>query len=69
MNTKVLNYRILVEKEKQGKKNVYVAYVPSLGISDFGTTVDKAVVNIEKAMKLYIETLKMLKKPSLNTLY
>ncbi len=55
MNTKVLNYRILVEKEKNGKKNTYVAYAPTLGISDFGTTVDKAVSNIEKAMKLYIQ--------------
>jgi len=63
MNTKALNYRILVEKEKQGKKDMYVAYAPSLGISDFGKTVDKAVSNIEKAMKVYIETLIRLAQP------
>ena len=36
---------------------MYVAYAPSLGISDFGSTVEKAVSNIEKAIELYIDTL------------
>ncbi len=63
MKTKVLNYRILVEKERKAKKVVYVAYAPSLGISDFGSTVDQAVSNMEKAMKLYIETLLELHQP------
>lgn len=63
MNTKILNYRILVEKEYDNKKAVYVAYAPSLGISDFGTTVDQAVSHIEKAMKLYIDTLIELNQP------
>lgn len=63
MKTQVLNYRILVEKEKHGKKVVYVAIAPSLGISDFGATIDQAVSNLEKAMKLYIETLIDLKQP------
>lgn len=57
MNTKVLNYRVIVEREKQGKEFVYVSYVPSLGISDFGKTVDEAVKNTEKAIKLYVEAL------------
>jgi len=55
---KLLNYRIIVEKEKQGKNLVYVAYVPSLGISDFGKTIDEAVKNTEKAIKVYLETLR-----------
>lgn len=57
-----LNYRILIEKEKTKGKNVFVSYVPSLGISDFGKTVDEAIENTEKAIKLYIETLSSLKK-------
>ena len=57
MDTKVLNYRVIVEKEKQGKGFIYVSYVPSLGISDFGKTVDGAVSNTEKAIKIYVETL------------
>jgi len=63
MNTKVFNYRVIVEKEKQKKGYVYVAYVPSLGVSDFGKTTDEAVRHIADAIKLYIETLIELKKP------
>lgn len=62
-NAKTVSYRILVEKERQGKKEVYVAYAPSLGISDFGSTIEKAVSNIEKAIKLYIDTLSELNQP------
>jgi len=60
---KALNYRIIVEKEKQGKDSVYVAYAPSLGLSDFGKTIDQAVANIEQAIELYLETLIELKEP------
>lgn len=52
----------MVEKEKTKKGYIYVAYVPSLGISDFGKDVDEAVKNIEKAIKIYLETLSTLKK-------
>ena len=62
MKTDVLNYRIIVEKEQQDDGTVYVAYAPSLGLSDFGTTIDKAVANIEQAIKLYLETLVELKE-------
>ena len=63
MKTQVLNYRIIVEKEKQKKGFVYVAYAPTLGISDFGKTIDEAISNIEKEMKLYIATLIELNQP------
>lgn len=63
MKTAVLNYRIIVEKERQGGKAVYVAYAPSLGLSDFGATVDAAVTHIEQAIKLYLETLVELGEP------
>ena len=62
METKALNYRVIVEKEKQKKGVVYVAYAPTLGISDFGQSIEKAVKNIEKAIKLYLETLIDLKR-------
>ena len=38
METIILNYRIIIEKEEQKKGFFYVAYVPSLGLSDFGKT-------------------------------
>ena len=60
---KVLNYRVIIEKEEQDKKIVYVAYAPSLGISDFGKTIDEATTHIKEAITLYLETLIALKKP------
>jgi len=66
METKALNYRVIVEKEPSEKGFVYVAYAPTLGISDFGKTVEQAVNNIGKAIKLYIETLIEPKKPVLS---
>ncbi|MCL4392769.1 type II toxin-antitoxin system HicB family antitoxin [Patescibacteria group bacterium] len=63
MKVQSLNYRIIVEKEKQNDRYVYVAYAPSLGISDFGPTIDKAVSNMEHAMELYITTLNELNQP------
>lgn len=59
MKTTLYNYRIIIEKEKQKKGFVYVAYAPSLGVSDFGTTIEKAKENIEEAIKCYIEGLIM----------
>lgn len=56
MKRQVLNYRLIVEKEKTGKGEVFVAYAPSLGISDFGRSIEEAIANIEKAIKLYLET-------------
>lgn len=56
MNTTALNYRIVIEKEKQNRGHVYVAYAPSLGISDFGKSIEEATINIEKAIKLYVES-------------
>jgi len=61
MKKNLLNYRILIEKEKTKKGYVYVSYVPSLGISDFGKSVDETVKNTEKAIKIYLETLVELK--------
>ena len=63
MNTRVHSYRVIVEKERHKKGFTYVAYAPTLGISDFGKTIDEAVKNIEKAIKLFLETLIELKKP------
>lgn len=62
MKKNLLNYLILIEKEKTKKGYVYVSHVPSLGISDFGKNVDEAVNNTERAIKIYLKTLSDLKK-------
>ncbi len=62
METKALNYRIIIGKEKQESGYQYVAYVPKLGISDFGNTVESATSHVAKSIKIYLETLIELKK-------
>ena len=57
MQTKVLNYRIIIEPEKQDKKIAYNAYCPTLGLADYGDSIDKAVKNIKGLIKFHIESL------------
>lgn len=69
MQTKILNYRIIIEPEKQGKKTVYNAYCPTLGLADYGDSIDEAVKNIKGLIKFHIESLleKGLEVPQENT--
>lgn len=53
MEITVLKYNVIIRKE--GKD--FVAYVPTLGISDFGKTVDLAKINIKSAIECHIEGL------------
>lgn len=55
MKTTVLRYHVLILIKKEGK--YYVAHVPTLGISDFGKTVDQAQKNIKNAIECHIEGL------------
>ena len=57
MQTKVLSYRIIIEPEKQGKKTVYNAYCPTLGVADYGDSIDSAIKNINRLIKFHIESL------------
>lgn len=53
MKAKVLHYNVIIQKE--GKD--FVAYVPTLGVSDFGPSVEKAKRNVQKAIEIHIEGL------------
>lgn len=53
MKTTVLRYNVLIKKE--GK--AFVAYVPTLGISDFGKTIDEAQKHVKGAIACHIEGL------------
>ena len=57
MQAKVLNYRIIIEPEKQGKKTVYNAYCPTLGVADYGDSIDEAIKHIKSLIKFHIECL------------
>lgn len=58
VKTEVFNYRVIIERERYDDgKSVYAAYVPALGISDYGPTFEKALENTEKLIKFHVECL------------
>lgn len=57
MQAQILNYRIIIEPEKMGRKTVYNAYCPTLGVADWGDSVEEAIKNIQSLMKFHIECL------------
>ena len=58
MDTKVLNYRVIIEPETypDGSK-VYNAYSPTLGIADYGNSVEEVLKSIKDGIELAIESL------------
>ena len=58
MEKKVLNYRVIINQEKYPDgKLVYVAYCPTLDISDYGDTVEQVMDSIKSGIELAIESL------------
>lgn len=53
MDTKALRYNVVIKKE--GKH--YIAHVPTLGISDFGSTIVQVKKNVQLAIECHIEGL------------
>lgn len=51
MKTTLLRYNVIIRKE--GKH--FVAYVPTLGISDFGSSIDEAKKHVHGAIECHIE--------------
>ena len=56
METKVLNYRILVEPDTYtgSGKPCFLAYAPTLDVADNGKTIEEALVNIKEAIECRI---------------
>lgn len=59
MQTTVLNYRIVIEPDKQTGtgKSWYCAYCPTLGVADDGKTIEEAIKNIRGAIEAYVQSL------------
>ena len=59
VETKILNYRIIIEPDKQTGTNKpgYTAFCPTLGVADDGKTIEQAIENVRKAIKVYIDSL------------
>lgn len=57
MQKHILNYRIIIEPEKQGKDTVYNAACPTLGVYDYGDSIDEVLASIKDGIELAIECL------------
>ncbi len=56
MEKKVLNYRIIIEPEKyEDGSTVYVAYCHTLGVTDYGDTVEGVLKSIKDGIELAID--------------
>ncbi|MBI3109633.1 type II toxin-antitoxin system HicB family antitoxin [Candidatus Daviesbacteria bacterium] len=58
MQKQVLNYRIIIEPEKMGRKTVYNAACPTLGVFDYGDSIDEVLKSIKDGIELAIECLR-----------
>ena len=63
METKVLNYHIIITPEKLNGKTVYNAYSPTLGVADWGKTAKLAISNVKEAIECHLESLNKNKEP------
>lgn len=59
MESKVLNYRIIVEPDEYTGTNkpCYSAYCPTLGVADGGDTVEEVIKNVQDAIEAYVLSL------------
>ena len=63
MEKRILNYRIIIEPEKYPNGDtVYVAYCPTLGISDYADTIEDVLESIQDGIELAIKSLAKHKK-------
>ena len=57
MQKQILNYRIIIEPEKMGRKIVYNAYCPTLDVADYGNSIDEVLKSIKDGIELALEYL------------
>ena len=57
METKVLNYRIIIKPVKEGHKIIYTAACSTLGVYDWGDTVEEVLKSIQEGIECHVETL------------
>lgn len=57
METKVLNYRIIIKPAKEGRKTIYTAGCPTLGVYDWGNTIEEVLKSIKEGIECHVEAL------------
>jgi len=50
-----LPINILIREEEMEDKKVFIVNNEELGIADFGDTLDLALINFKKSLKMYLE--------------
>ncbi|MAH47804.1 hypothetical protein CMI37_18425 [Candidatus Pacearchaeota archaeon] len=57
METESIGLNVIVREERQpdGKK-VFIVNNEELGVADFGDSVEEAMINFKKSVKLYLDT-------------
>jgi len=65
METKVLNYRVIIESDQRtgSQKSCFTAFCPTLGIADDGDTIEEALENIKSLIKFHVRCLLEEKQP------
>lgn len=55
MKENLLSVNIAVREEKNGKNKVFIVNNEETGIADFGDSLDEAIDNFKKSLRLYFE--------------
>ena len=50
-----LSVNIAVREEQMNEKKVYIVNNEETGVADFGDTLEEAIYNFKKSLKLYLE--------------
>ncbi|MEK6833026.1 MAG: hypothetical protein AABY32_03175 [Nanoarchaeota archaeon] len=50
-----LSVNISVREEKMNKKKVFIVNNEEVGVADFGDTLEKAINNFRKSLKMYLD--------------
>ncbi len=54
-NMENLSVNISVREEKMNKKKVFIVNNEEVGVADFGDTLEKAINNFRKSLKMYLD--------------
>lgn len=65
MDSKVLNYRVIIEPDQYtgSNKPCFLAYAPTIDVADNGDTIEEALENIKEAIECRIASLIADKEP------
>ena len=58
MQQRILNYRVIIEPYRQkGKRTVYLAECPTLGVFDWGNSVETVLKSVREGITIHIHNL------------